>query len=447
MFKLIMVIFSLLFIIKKDKSWWVVISWLSIIIFFMLFYSPIYNLFMNLSMNLSLDILSFSMTILSVWIILLMVLASSMIYKMSNFYKYFLSLNLLLLLFLIMTFSTMSMLMFYISFEASLIPTLLLILGWGYQPERLQAGMYLMIYTLLASLPLLVSIFFLYNLINSMNMWMLWSIFELKSMFLYFGLSLAFLVKSPMFLVHLWLPKAHVEAPVSGSMILAGILLKLGGYGLMRLLKSMITLNLKFNFLWITISLIGGVVVSLLCLRQSDLKMLVAYSSVAHMSLGIIGILTMTYWGMLGSLILMIGHGLCSSCLFSLVNIIYERSGSRSLYLNQGFLNIMPSMAMWWFLFSACNMAAPPSLNLLGEVSLLISIMNWSKLSLLMLMMTSFFSATYCYYMYSYSQHGKLYSGLYSCSSGEFREYLLMMLHWLPLNLMILKSEWFMMTL
>jgi NADH-ubiquinone oxidoreductase chain 4 len=447
MIKLLLGVRFLVLITFYKKSWWILKSWIRILTFLVIFETPIYGIFRNLGIRIGLDILSYSLVILRGWIVILIILASGQILFYNNYSKYFLLINIFLLIALISAFSTINIIIFYIRFEISLIPTLLLILGWGYQPERLQAGIYIIIYTLIASLPLLIGIFYIYYSLKSSNIWILWKIHEINRIYLYFRITLAFLVKSPIFLVHLWLPKAHVEAPVSGSIILAGVLLKLGGYGLIRILKSVIILNLKLNYLWISIRLIGGFIVRLICLRQRDLKILVAYSSVAHISLAIVGITSITIWGMMGGLVLIIGHGLCSSCLFSLVNIIYERSGSRRIFLNQGFLNIIPSMALWWFLFRACNIAAPPSLNLLGEVGLLIRIINWSTLSFLILILISFFSAAYCYYLYAYSQHGQLYASNYACYSGEVREYLLIILHWIPLNFLILKRDWLFLSL
>jgi len=297
---------------------------------------------------------------------------------------------LILLFFLILTFRRIRVFIFYLFFERRLIPTLFLILGWGYQPERLQAGVYLLFYTLLVSLPLLVGIFYLYKFSNTMNFYLLGNyIFNYD--LLYFSLILAFLVKIPIFLVHLWLPKAHVEAPVSGSIILAGIILKLRGYGLLRVFSFIQLSALKFNFLWIRIRLVGGVLISLVCLRQTDLKALIAYSSVAHIGIVLAGLITLTYWGICGSYTLIIAHGLCSSGLFCLANITYERLGSRRLLINKGLLNFMPSITLWWFLLSASNIAAPPTLNLLGEISLLNRIVSWSWISIIILSLLSFF--------------------------------------------------------
>nr|YP_009446009.1 NADH dehydrogenase subunit 4 [Episyrphus balteatus]ANW37019.1 NADH dehydrogenase subunit 4 [Episyrphus balteatus]UPX88754.1 NADH dehydrogenase subunit 4 [Episyrphus balteatus]UXF58133.1 NADH dehydrogenase subunit 4 [Episyrphus balteatus] len=413
-------------------------------LFFMMFILIIYNYFTNYWMMISyfmgMDLLSYGMILLSFWICALMLMASYSVNKYKNYEKLFLLNFLVLLLMLFLTFSSMNMFLFYLFFECSLIPTLLLILGWGYQPERLQAGMYLLFYTLLVSLPMLVAIFYIYNNYNTMNFYLI-NNYNMNYMILYFSLILSFLVKMPMFLVHLWLPKAHVEAPVAGSMILAGIMLKLGGYGLLRFFFFLQILGFKYNYWFISISLVGGVLTSLICLRQTDLKALIAYSSVAHMGIVLSGLMTMTYWGISGSYTLMIAHGLCSSGLFCLANITYERLGSRSLLINKGLLNFMPSMSLWWFLLCSANMAAPPTLNLLGEISLLNSIVSWSMLTMLLLIFTCFFSAAYTLYLYAYSQHGKLYSGIYSFSMGFIREYLLLFLHWFPLNLLMLKSE------
>nr|UJG45509.1 NADH dehydrogenase subunit 4 [Nemopoda nitidula] len=436
-------IFFLVFLIPmcfKKNMFWMVQNMLFVLTFLFMISVDFSNYFVNISYLLGNDVISFGLILLSLWICSLMLLASESVNKYNNYSKFFVLNILLLLLFLMLTFMSMNLFMFYLFFESSLIPTLILILGWGYQPERLQAGSYLLFYTLFVSLPMLVGIFYLFRESNSLNFYLI-SNYMFNSELLYLSLVLAFLVKMPMFLVHLWLPKAHVEAPVSGSMILAGIMLKLGGYGLLRVMSFLQLVALKINFIFISVSLVGGVLISLVCLRQTDLKALIAYSSVAHMGIVLAGLMTMTYWGMSGSYVLMIAHGLCSSGLFCLANITYERLGSRSLLINKGLLNFMPSLTLWWFLLSAGNMAAPPTLNLLGEISLLNSIISWSWVSMIMIALLSFFSAAYTLYLYAYSQHGKSYAGVYSFSGGKIREFLLLFLHWFPLNLLILKSD------
>nr|QJT42850.1 NADH dehydrogenase subunit 4 [Agrilus mali] len=389
--------------------------------------------------NFGWDMMSYVLVLLSMWICSLMILASYKINKEKFYSEFFCFTVLMLLMALFFAFSSLSFFIFYLFFEISLIPTLILILGWGYQPERLQAGVYLFFYTLLASLPMLIAIFFLNNIYGSL-IFNFFS-FPIDSFFLFLCINLVFLVKIPMYFIHLWLPKAHVEAPVSGSMILAGIMLKLGGYGMLRTMKLFSNISGLITYFFVGISILGGVIVSLLCLRQTDIKSLVAYSSVAHMGLVLGGVMTFSYWGFCGSFMMMVAHGLSSSALFCLANIAYERVGSRSLFLNKGMINLMPSMTLWWFLFSACNMAAPPSLNLTGEIMLINSLISWSSLNMLGLAFMSFFSACYSLYLFSCSQHGKFYSGLLNFNLGTFREFLLMMLHWFPLNFLILKGE------
>nr|AVN67880.1 NADH dehydrogenase subunit 4 [Therea regularis] len=442
MLKFMFMIIFLIPLCLEKKFWWFVHSFLFFVSFMFMFMSCFFSFSWGLfSYGFGCDVISYGLILLSFWICVLMIMASESIVRFNYYSGFFLFMIVFLLLMLFCTFSSINMLSFYLFFEGSLIPTLFLILGWGYQPERLQAGIYLLFYTLLASLPLLVGILFCYVYINNLSFFFLNDFYFFTGWLFYLCMIFAFLVKMPMFVVHLWLPKAHVEAPVSGSMILAGVLLKLGGYGLIRVYNMLILSGLKYNFVWLSISLVGGVVVSFICMRQTDLKALIAYSSVAHMGMVIGGLMTLTCWGYEGGYILMISHGLCSSGLFCLANICYERLGSRSILINKGLLSFMPSMSMWWFLLSACNMAAPPSLNLLGEIELLNGVIGWSWVSMVFLALLSFFSAVYTLYMYSYSQHGMIYSGVYSCSSGYLREYLLLLLHWLPLNLLILKVD------
>nr|YP_008378749.1 NADH dehydrogenase subunit 4 [Brachycybe lecontii]AFR77046.1 NADH dehydrogenase subunit 4 [Brachycybe lecontii] len=390
------------------------------------------------------DLLSMMLVFLSVFLCLLMVGASIKIMVSPSGGVYMMLLMSLCAL-LVMVFSVVDMLGFYFVFEAVLIPTFLLVLGWGYQPERLSAGLYLMFYTLFASLPLLLLMLILSNETKMSLM-----IFD-EYLMLYDGYFMcligfgAFLIKVPMFFVHLWLPKAHVEAPVAGSMILAGVLLKMGGYGLIRFLVLYYNTIIIFKSMVISLSLVGCVVVSVVCMRQIDMKSLIAYSSVVHMGLLLCGIFSDSMVGLCGSVVIMIGHGLCSSGLFYLGNILYSRIGSRSVIINKGMMILFPNLSLIWFFLISSNMAAPTSLNLLGEIELIGSVVGWSKWSMLFLLMTSFLSGVYCVYLYSSINHGRSSNSSSVMSEVYTLEYMIGLTHWIPVNLLFLKSMLFIM--
>lgn len=331
-----------------------------------------------------------------------------------------------------MTFSTTNAFLLYFFFEWSLIPIFLIVLGWGYQPERLKARICLFFYTLFASLPLLIFIFLLLGTSFSSSLRTLNRVVspELGGAAYLIGAG-AFLVKFPIFGLHLWLPKAHVEAPVSGSMILAGVLLKLGGYGLVRL--SFILTPLKATSYLTSLALVGGGALGVLCLGLRDLKVVIAYSSVVHMALIIVGGLRLGTWGLVGAIAIMLAHGVCSSGIFAMANLLYERAHSRSFSINKGYLNYMPAVSTIWFLLLLANFGGPFTYNLVGELFLILNLAQMSPPLILRLTLLSFFSAAYSLVLYRRTQQGGTSKTLVSNWGPSQRETLALVSHVWPL--------------
>nr|WCJ52996.1 NADH dehydrogenase subunit 4 [Mindarus keteleerifoliae] len=436
---LFLIFFSMITLSFKINKWWLIQNFFFFFFFFMYFKIPMFNYFLNISYLFGMDMFSYLMFMLSLWILGLVYISS--INLKFNYFMYFNFLMFIFVFIFFFCFFTNNLMIFYIFYEMNLIPIIILIYGWGYQFERFKAGFYLFIYMIFFSLPFF-SILIDLNNYNFMFMYYYNYLSDLN-LFNYFFLMMIFLVKMPLFLFHIWLPKAHVEAPISGSMILAGIMLKLGGFGLFHVLNMIFKINLKYNFYLISLCLIGMFILSLVCFFQSDLKILIAYSSVVHMGLVIIGFLTLNNWGYFGSLILMVGHGLCSSGLFCLSNICYLRFKSRSIFLNKGLINIYPFLSFWWFLLCSSNMSFPPSLNLFGELFLLMSLMIWLDYLYFLYFLLMILMFLYSLYLYIYTQYGKLLFNMNYLIYINLSEYLLLFLHWLPLNLFFMMLELF----
>nr|YP_009685864.1 NADH dehydrogenase subunit 4 [Aphyosemion gabunense]QDV92580.1 NADH dehydrogenase subunit 4 [Aphyosemion gabunense] len=394
------------------------------------------------------DPLSTPLLVLSCWLLPLMIMASQkhVSTEPSTRQRIYLSLLISLQIFLILAFGATEVIMFYIMFEATLIPTLVIITRWGNQMERLNAGTYFLFYTLAGSLPLLVALLLLQNSTGSLSFLTLNYIPPLNLLYFsdkiwWVGCLLAFLVKMPLYGAHLWLPKAHVEAPIAGSMVLAAVLLKLGGYGLMRVMVILEPMTKEMAYPFIILALWGVIMTGSTCLRQTDLKSLIAYSSVSHMGLVAAAILIQTPWSFTGALILMIAHGLTSSALFCLANTNYERTHSRTMILARGLQMIFPLMTAWWFISSLANLALPPLPNLMGELMIITSLFNWSPWTLIFTGLGTLITASYSLYMFLMTQRGPLPNHVIVSDPTHTREHLLMALHLIPLLLLISKPD------
>lgn len=291
-------------------------------------------------------------------------------WSMNNQTKFFFQLLLVLEGLLLIVFSTLNILLFYISFELILIPMALMIGIWGSRERKIRATYFFLLYTLLGSLPLLLAILAFYHIFGTFNILFYYPLSD--NYMLWFFIFLAFAVKTPLFPFHRWLPEAHVEAPTVGSVLLAGILLKLGGFGFLRyLLPILPEASVTFKPLVYTVGILGIIYISLITIIQTDLKKIIAYSSVAHMGLATMGLFTENVIGVNGSIFVMISHGLVSAGLFFAIGIIYEQHHSRLIYYYGGLVNYMPLYVCFLGCVSFANMGFPGTSAFIGEFLIL----------------------------------------------------------------------------
>jgi NADH-quinone oxidoreductase subunit M len=301
------------------------------------------------------------------------------------------------------TFAALDAMLFYTFFEATLIPMYLVIGIWG-GPNRVYAAVKFFLYTLLGSLLMLVA--FLYLYVKSGGSFAVLDYHKLPlplnaQIFLFFAFFMAFAVKVPMWPVHTWLPDAHVEAPTGGSAVLAAILLKLGAYGFIRFsLPILPDASRYLSGFMITLSLIAIVYIGLVALVQTDMKKLIAYSSISHMGFVTLGFFIFNAYGMEGGLVQMISHGFVSAAMFLCVGVLYDRMHSRNIADYGGVVNVMPKFAALMMLFAMANCGLPVTSGFVGEFMVIMGAMKFNFWIAFLAATTLIFGAAYTLWMY-----------------------------------------------
>ena len=300
-------------------------------------------------------------------------------------------------------FCSIDILLFYVFFEEVLIPMFLIIGIWGGE-RRIYASFKFFLYTLLGSVLMLIAIIFIYQKTNSMNInFLQGNYFFSKKVQIYLWLAFfaSFAVKIPMWPFHTWLPDAHVEAPTAGSVILAGVLLKMGGYGFIRFSLGILPeASAFFMPLVIILSSIAIVYTSLVALAQEDIKKLIAYSSVAHMGIVTIGIFIVNQQGLEGAMIQMISHGIVSAALFLCVGVIYDRMHTRNINFYGGLVNKMPKYSIVFMLFVLASIGLPGTSGFIGEFLVILGAFQKNSFIALFAALGIILGAIYMLYLY-----------------------------------------------
>jgi proton-translocating NADH-quinone oxidoreductase chain M len=326
----------------------------------------------NLNFSLGIDGISIFFLLLTTLLIPLCLLASWN--SVTKSVKEYVIAFLIMESFLILVFSVRDLLLFYIFFESVLIPMFIIIGVWGSRERKVRASYMFFLYTLLGSVLMLLSILYIYFRVGTTDYETLLT-FQFtfnEQRFIWLAFFASFASKVPMLPVHIWLPEAHVEAPTAGSVVLAGILLKLGSYGFLRFsLPLLPEASLYFTPFIFALSILGVIYPSLTAIRQTDLKRIIAYTSVAHMNLVMIGLFSFNAVGLEGAILQSLSHGFVSSALFLLIGVVYDRHHTRMVKYYSGLAHTMPIFTLIFLIFTMANIALPGTSSFVGEFLIL----------------------------------------------------------------------------
>ena len=327
---------------------------------------------LNLNFPLGVDGISLFFLLLTTLLIPLCLLTSWDSIKV-DLKKYLISF-LVMEFFLIGVFCTLDLLLFYIFFESVLIPMFLIIGVWGSRERKIRAAYFFFLYTLLGSVLMLLSILYIYYQVGTTDYEVLltFSFSPLEQKIMWFAFFASFATKVPMVPVHLWLPEAHVEAPTAGSVILAGVLLKLGTYGFIRFSFPLFPEACFYFAPFVyAMSVVGIVYTSFTAIRQSDFKRIIAYTSVAHMNLVMIGLFSFNVIGLEGSILQSLSHGFVASALFLIIGVVYDRHHTRMVKYYGGLVHTMPIYVFIFLFFTMANIGLPGTGSFVGEFLIL----------------------------------------------------------------------------